>query len=50
MAPTLTRGLVIVGAPATQAEGAVWNFSYLGESVCVTIQGNVAAFCNGSAI
>ena len=50
VAPTLTRGLVKVGDPATQAEGAAWNFSHLGVSVCVTVKNHVTVFCNGSAI
>lgn len=49
VAPTLTRGLRIVNAPAAAAaEGARWNTSFLGESVCLEVEGGRARFCNGS--
>ena len=48
--PTLTKGLVVANEPAAKAEGAVWNTSYLGESVCLTVRSRRATFCNGTAI
>lgn len=50
VAPTLMHGLTVVNAPATNAEGAVWNTSYLGESVCLTVAGGSARFCNGTVV
>lgn len=52
VAHTLTRGLVVVNEPAANALGAVWNTSYLGESVCLTVVGSPlrTVFCNGSAL
>lgn len=52
VAPTLTRGLRVVNEPAAKAVGAVWNSSFLGQSVCLTVQGNPlrTTFCNGSAL
>ena len=46
------KGLVVVNEPAAKAVGAVWNTSYLGESVCLTVQGSPlrTTFCNGSAL
>jgi len=49
-APTLTRGVVAVGAPAAAAEGARWNFSHLGADVCLLVGRGVTTFCNGSAL
>jgi len=48
--PSLTRGLSVANAPAAGLEGARWNFSFLGENVCVRVQGGAAAFCNGTAL
>ena len=52
VAQTLTKGLVVVNEPAAKAVGAVWNTSYLGQSVCLTVQGDPlrTTFCNGSAL
>jgi hypothetical protein len=50
VAPTLTRGLKIVNSPALKANGATWNTSYLGESICLRVDGATTIFCNGSAI
>ena len=52
IAHTLTKGLVVVNEPAMNAIGAVWNTSYLGESVCLTVQNSPlrTTFCNGSSI
>ena len=49
-APTLTRGVVSVGAPAKAAEGARWNLSHLGLSVCLVVNAGVTTFCNGTAL
>jgi hypothetical protein len=50
VAPTLTRGLRVVNVPAAAAEGAVWNTSYLGASVCLKVDGGRARFCNGTLV
>lgn len=50
VAASLAHGLVVVNAPAAASEGAVWNTSVLGESVCVTVRGARALYCNGSVI
>ena len=49
-APTLTRGVVAVGAPAAAAEGARWNVSHLGVDVCLLVGKGVTTFCNGSSL
>jgi len=48
--PTLTRGLTVANTPADAMEGAVWNMSYLGESLCLTVKGGATLFCNGSKL
>jgi len=52
IAHTLTKGLVVVNEPAKNAIGAVWNTSYLGESVCLIVQDNPlrTTYCNGSVV
>jgi hypothetical protein len=50
VAPTLTHGLAVVNPPAAAAEGAVWNTSFLGESVCLTVSAGRARFCNGTIV
>ena len=50
LAPTLSKGLVATGAPAAQLEGAVYTFGYLGEDVCVKVEGGVLKTCAGVAV
>jgi hypothetical protein len=49
--PTLNDGIRVVNAPAASFEGARWNVSSLGQSVCVQVLGGKAVFCgNGTAV
>jgi hypothetical protein len=52
VAHTLTKGLVVVNEPSAKAVGAVWNTSYLGQSVCLTVRSSPlrTCFCNGSSL
>ena len=50
VAPTLSSGWVKVNEPAAAMEGARWNVSYLGASVCMKIQGGVTIQCDGSSL
>jgi len=50
VAPTLSKGFVVINQPALKAEGAVWNVSYLGESVCLVVKNQRTTFCNGTLL
>lgn len=50
IAPTLSNGLMIINSPAKEMEGARWNMSYLGASVCLRVIQGTTSFCNGSSI
>ena len=47
--PSLT-GIVAVGAPAASFEGARWNVSSLGATVCLTVRGGKTVQCDGTAL
>lgn len=43
-------GVHAISAPAAAFEGAVYNMSVLGESVCLTVRASVARYCNDTPV
>ena len=45
--PTLSEGLIRIGSPAPQLEGATLTFGFLGKDVCIEVVGGALQKCGG---